>query len=227
MSARALLQLSLACLLSASAGCYWSSQPQTPHRSTEIELSKYPELKVPSPRALAGTRVIVLGRFDTTAPQPIGGLYDRKDYSVSPLVRTYFFKDGAIEIFEHVSDGLRASGLFVLKDYAGHADPSLLEAPIRAKNPLLVTGTLLALQHDQIREKEAQQDYEAGRVEVALKVTESNGTPRFAKTYLVEGRLHYDGRTEFLKLLGWSLAEKLAADPEFVQAVAATPKGGA
>ena len=84
----------------ATTGCYWSSPPSTPHRSTKIELSTVPALGVPNPRPIASKRLIVLGRFDSTAPQPIGGLYDKKDYSVSPLIRTYFYKDGAVEVFE-------------------------------------------------------------------------------------------------------------------------------
>jgi len=219
----------LALVLTTSAtGCYWSSPPSTPHRSTKIELAKVPALGTPNPRPIASKRVIVLGRFDTTAPQPIGGLYDQKDYSVSPLLRTYFYKDGAVEVFEHVSDGLRASGLFVLKDYAGHAEPALLEPPLRARDPLLVTGTVTALQHDQIREKTTEGgagDYEAGRFELALKVSDSKGTVRLAKTYLVEGRIQFDDRTELLKVLGWTMAERLSADPDFIKAIEAAPRG--
>lgn len=212
----------------ATTGCYWSSPPSTPHRSTKIELSTVPALGVPNPRPIASKRLIVLGRFDSTAPQPIGGLYDKKDYSVSPLIRTYFYKDGAVEVFEHVSDGLRASGLFVLKDYAGHAEPALLEPPLRARDPLLVTGTVTALQHDQIREKAEggeTADWEAGRLEIAMEVKDQKGTVRLKKTYLVEGRIPFDDRTELLKLLGWHMAERLSADPEFVKAIEAGPRG--
>jgi hypothetical protein len=205
------------------AGCYWSSQPQTPHRTTEIDLASAAVLGLPQPRALQGSHIVVLGRFDSTAPQPIGGLYDKNEYEVAPLYRTYFFKDGAIEIFEHVADGLRSSGLTVLKDYAGHAEPALVEAPIRAQNPILVTATVTSLQHDQIR-AENKTDFEAGRVVVELRVTDVNGAPKLRKQYVVEGRIAYDGRTELLRLLGWKLAEQLAADPEFVAAVAAQPR---
>ena len=208
---------------SGATGCYWSSQPQTPHRLVEMDLTTVPNLAMPVPRPLVGSRIVVLGRFDSTAPQPVGGLYDRREYEVSPLYRTYFFKDGAVEIFEHVSDGLRASGLIVLKDYAGHAEPSLLEAPVRAKEPILVTATLTALQHDQINENNDAK-FEAGRVEIALRVTDSKGAVRLQKTYLVTGRIPYDGSTELLKLLGWKLAEALSADPQFVQAIAAQPR---
>jgi hypothetical protein len=220
------LGIVIACTALFSTGCYWSSQPSTPHRSEKIELGLVPQLTLPSPRPLKGTRVVVLGRFDTTAGNPIGGLYDRKEFEVSPLYRTYFFKDGAVEIFEHVADGLRASGLTVLKDYAGHAEPALLEAPLRAKNPVLVTATVTHLQHDQIREKDDVGDYEAGRVSVDLKVTDTDGKVKLQKSFTVFGRTRYDeGRTEFLKLLGWKLAETLAADPELVAAIGAQAKG--
>jgi hypothetical protein len=207
-----------------TTGCYWSSQPQTPHRSVELDLAAMPELKTPIPRPLVGTKLVVLGRFDSTAPQPIGGLYDRKEYEVAPLYRTYFFKDGAVEIFEHVADGLRASGLAVLKDYAGHAEPALLEPAVRAKDPILVTATVTALQHDQIREKGDRSDWEAGRVELDLRVATAAGAVVLQKKYLIEGRIPYDGQTELLRLLGWKVAEALSADPQFVAAIAASPR---
>ncbi len=218
---------SLLAIALLSTGCYWSSPPSTPHRSTRIDLASTPAFGNPSPAPLNGKRVVVLGRFDTIAANPIGGLYDRKDYSVAPLIRTYFFKDGAVEVFEHVSDGLRASGLNVLKDYAGHAEPALLEAPLREKQPILVTATVLALQHDQIREKGANGgvgEWEAARLELAVRVTDSNGAARLNKTYLVEGRAGWNDNNELLKVLGWSMAEKLSKDAEFVKAIEAGPR---
>lgn len=210
-------------MLLLTTGCYWSSPPSTPHRSVRIDLASIPAFGNPKPRALTSTKLIVLGRFDTVAPNPIGGLYDRKDYSVSPLIRTYFYKDGAVEVFEHVSDGLRASGLSVLKDYAGHAEPALLDAPLRDKHPLLVTATVLALQHDQIREKADKDatDWEAARLELEIRVANTDGTSRLKKTYLVEGRVPYAENFDLLKVLGWTMAEKLSADPEFVRAIEA------
>ena len=209
----------------AVGGCYWSSQPSTPHRNVAVDLASMPELPLPRPRALQGSRIIVLGLFDSTAPQPIGGLYDKSEYEISPLYRTYFFKDGAVEVFEHVTDGLRASGLVVLKDYAGHAEPSMLEGPLRARAPMLATATVTTLQHDQIREKGENQDWEVGRLGIDLRVRDSAGVTRLAKSYLVEGRVHFDGHTEMLRLLGWRLAETLTADPQFVAAVAARAGG--
>ncbi len=216
-----------AALLSTATGCYWSSPPSTPHRSVKIDLAATSPFGNPAPAQLSGKRVVVLGRFDTTAPNPIGGLYDRKDYSVSPLIRTYFYKDGAVEIFEHVSDGLRATGLFVLKDYAGHAEPALLEAPLREKKPILVTATVLALQHDQIREKGeggGVGEWEAARLELAVKVTDDSGAVRLNKKFLVEGRAPWNDNNELLKVLGWTMAEKLSKDPEFVRAIEAGPR---
>jgi len=210
-----------------STGCYWSSPPSTPHRSVQVDLATTPSFGNPQPAPLASKRVVVLGRFDTTAPQPIGGLYDRKDYKVSPLIRTYFYKDGAVEVFEHVSDGLRASGLTVLKDYAGHAEPALLEAPLRSKQPVLVTATVTALQHDQIREKGENGgvgEWEAARLELAVRVTDSDGAARLNKTYLVEGRVAWNPELDLLKVLGWSMAEKLSKDAEFVKAIEAGPR---
>jgi hypothetical protein len=209
-------------IMMMATGCYWSSPPSTPHRSIKVDLAAIPPFGNPSPRPIKSSKTIVLGRFDTVAPNPIGGLYDRKDYSVSPLIRTYFYKDGAVEIFEHVSDGLRASGLTILKDYAGHAEPALLEAPLREKQPLLVTGTVLALQHDQIREKADDgkpAEWEAARIELEVRVATHEGVSRLKKTYVVEGRVPWNPDFDLLKVLGWTIAEKLSNDKAFVEAI--------
>jgi hypothetical protein len=227
MSATARLWVGVAIACFAS-GCYWSSPPSTPHRSVKVDLASTPAFRDPSPRPIESKRVVVLGRFDTTAPNPIGGLYDRKDYRVSPLIRTYFYKDGAVEVFEHVSDGLRAAGLMVLKDYAGHAEPALLEAPLREMRPLLVTATVLSLQHDQIRDKTddgKHAEWEAARIELAVKVTEADGSARLAKKYVVAGRVPHNPTVDLLKVLGWTVADQLASDPEFLKAIEATSRG--
>lgn len=208
--------------LALLTGCYWSSPPSTPHRSVKIDLAAVPAFGNPVPRPITSKKLLVLGRFDTMAPNPIGGLYDRKDYSVSPLIRTYFYKDGAVELFEHVSDGLRAAGLVVLKDYAGHAEPSLLEAPLREKQPLLVTATVLGLQHDQIRDKSEDgkfAEWEAARLELRVRVSTADGASRLNKIYLVEGRVAYAPDFDVLKAVGWTMAVKLSGDPEFVRAI--------
>jgi hypothetical protein len=55
-----------------------------------------------------------------------------------------------------------------------------------------------------------------------VRVTDSNGAARLNKTYLVEGRMAWnDNHTELLKVLGWSMAEKLSKDAEFVRAIEA------
>lgn len=218
-------RLAVVALLALGTGCYWSSPPSTPHRSVRVDLAAIPAFGNPSPRKVASKRTIVLGRFDTVAPNPIGGLYDRKDYKVSPLIRTYFYKDGAVEVFEHVSDGLRSAGLAVLKDYVGHAEPALLDEPLRSKQPILVTATVLALQHDQIREKGEDKkesvEWEAARLELAVKVTSETGAPRLNKTYLIEGRVPWNPEFDLLKVLGWTTAERLAQDAEFLRAIEA------
>ncbi len=218
------LAIALAASAGGSTGCYWSSPPSTPHRSERFDLGAVADLAPPAPRPLVGSRTIILGRFDSTAPNPVGGLYDRANYEVSPLYRTYFYKDGPVELFEHVSDALRASGLAVLKDYAGGAEPTLLEPAMRAMAPVLVHGTLLRLQHDQIRDKHDAGDFQVGRVIVDLTITDADGRLLLRRTYDLEGKVPWDEGTDFLKLLGWKLAERLTADPELLAAIGATTR---
>ena len=214
---------SLAALALSAGGCAFGHPPIGPHGALDLTGVEAPTLAVPAPARLRTRRVVVLGRFDSTAVQPIGGLYDEVDPGVSPLYRTYSFPDGALEIFEATSDALRASGLEVLKDYATHAEPALVEAPLRAKDPLLVTATLVALQHDQVR-READprpRDEEVARVAAHVEVRDLSGAVRFAKDEVVVGRTPARPGADLLRLLGLALGDRLARDPAFQKAVEA------
>jgi hypothetical protein len=212
-----------ACALSAaSAGCYWSSPPTNPHGHTQLEPAKLPLLAAGNPIGLRSRRLLILGRFDSTITQPIGGLYDHDEYSISPLYRTYFFRDAALEVFEHTSDALRATGLDVRKDYATAGEPTLLEPRLRGRNPLLISATVSSLQHDQIRTTgEGAGDFEAARMVVQVLVRDADGRPRYDQQHTVEGRIPSAPNSDMLRLLGLRLGELLTHDPAFVRAVEA------
>jgi hypothetical protein len=219
--------LLLALVSALGTGCYWSSPPEGPYGHIRQEPDKTPSLTPVTLEALTPGRMIVLGRFDSTAPQPIGGLYDRANYHLAPLYRTYYFRDGAVEVFEHVADALRAAGLGVLKDYSAHGAPALLEAPLRSLHPVLVTGTVRALQHDLIRIDDADKHDDTAVVHLVIdmRVTDTDGAPRLEKRYAVDGTVLYDPAADVLDLLGAKLVEKLTRDPEFVGAVGAAVRG--
>lgn len=216
MIARA-ARLALPFALSMTTGCYWSSQPAGPYRSVALVLRSPAANQEPS-RPIASPRLIVLGRFDTVAQNPIGGLYDHDDYAVTPLSRTYFFKDGAVVLFEAVAERLRSQGLTVWKDYAGRAEAPMLEPPLRERRPLLVNATVTSLQHDQIR---SDGDFNAALVTIDVRVTETDGTQRLAKTYQVERTRPYDTNADFLRDLGRAVADTLSADDAFRRAIEA------
>lgn len=216
-------RLALALWLVASAGCYWSSPPTRPHRHVELDPAKLSLLAAPAPITLRSTRLLVLGRFDTTATQPIGALYDHDDYAITPLYRTYYFRDAHLEVFEHACDALRATGLDVRKDYATAAAPALLEARTRARSPLLVTGTVTALQHDQTRlAGEPPIDLELARLAVRVTVREPDGRVRYERELVVEGKAALVPGGDVLRLLGLALGDALARDPAFARAIEAS-----
>jgi hypothetical protein len=218
--ARTLVAIGMVGAASTSAGCWFGSPPETSHRHVMPRPEALADLAAPAPRRLIGAAPIVLGRFDGTAQSPIGGVYDHVEHEVTPLVATYFFADGPIEIFEHVSDALRADGLAVFKDYAGRAEPALLPAAMRAQSPVLVSATITELQHDQVR-RDAGSDWEVARLGADVLVRDVEGRTKLAKHYSVEGRVRYDERTQMLQLIGWKLAEAMTADPAFLAAIAA------
>jgi hypothetical protein len=215
--------LALALLLGAAPGCYWSSPPTHPHRHVDLDPAKLTALEVPQPTARRSPKLVILGRFETTAPQPVGGLYDHDDYSITPLYRTYFFRDAHLEVFEHTCDALRATGLDVRKDYATAAAPTLLEARTRARDPLLVTGSISALQHDQVRlSGEPPVDVEIARLTIRVLVRDPSGAARYDREHTVEGKVAAGDGRDMLRLLGLNLGDRLARDADFARAVGAS-----
>ena len=216
---RALVLLALAAL----PGCWWSPSPITPHGNVEMDPAKLPALVAGQPVALKSSRLVVFGRFESTAPQPIGGLYDHDDYSITPLSRTYFFRDAPLEVFEASCDHLRACGLDVRKDYATSGEPTLVEQRLRARNPLLVSATITMLQNDQIRtDSDPPRDFEIARLVVAVRVRDLRGAVRYQRDVTIEGRVPAAESTDLLRTLGLRLGDVLVHDGDFLRAVEAS-----
>lgn len=216
----------LACCLAGSA-CWVSSPPITPlgHQETD-SIKNVTDLVVNSePVKVASRRIIVLGRFESLITQPIGGLYDYDDSEVSPLYRTYYFKHGDLELFEHTSDYLRGSGLDLRRDYGTTGNPSLVETPLRQQNPLIVRTKILLLQHDQVRSGEPPQDYEIAHLTVEISVFDTQGQQRYQSRQEILGRLPHQEDANLLRILGLTLGQRLLSDPSFLNAIEA--KAGA
>jgi hypothetical protein len=214
-------------VLAVANGCYWSNPPTTPHGHKAAALDSMSTLSVTvNPVQLQSSKVIVLGRFDSVATQPIGGLYDFAEYEISPLIRTYYFGHAHLELFEHVSDALRASGLDVRKDYATTAEPALLEKRVRDLQPFLVRATVQSLQHDQIRsDTDPAADYEAVQLVVDVSVLDVQGAERYRARHTIEARMVYQQDLDVLRILGLKLGERLTRDAGFLRAVAAHRRG--
>lgn len=223
MNARLLSLLAFAPLL---GGCYWSDPPAYPYGHTPNDPAQASPLTLPAPARLHSPRILLLGRFDTTVTQPIGGLYDWSEYDVSPLFRTYYFKNAHLELFEHTCDALRASGLDVRKDYATTGDPALVEAPLRAKQPLLVRTRVLTLQHDQVRtDTETPIDYEVVKLVADVAVLELGGAQRYVARHAVHGRMDAQDPANVLRMLGLRLGDRLMHDAAFLRAIEAVSGG--
>lgn len=223
-----LLRIAFGAALSISAsGCYFSSPPSAPHGHNPLHVEQLPTLTVsPSPAQLASPHVIVLGRFDSSATQPIGGLYDFSDYDSSPLQRTYYFKHAHLELFEHACDALRATGLDVRKDYGSTGEPTMLEQPLRRLQPLIVRTTIVAMQHDQVRtDSDPPTDNEVVKLVVDVSVIDSLGTSHYQARHAVYGRLTWQEDLDVLRMLGLKLGERLTRDPAFLNAIGARARG--
>jgi hypothetical protein len=206
----------------ASTGCYWASPPTHPHGHADLEPRKLPDLIVEPPIGLRSPRLLLLGRFETIAPQPIGGLYDHDEHSITPLYRTYFSPDAPLEIFENVTDALRATGLDVRKDYALSGNPLLVEERLRRKNPLVIAGTISALQHDQIRtDEDKPRDYEAARLAIRITVRDLSGKTLYERELVVEGKTRWAPDADLLRVLGLRVGGLLTRDADFLRAVEA------
>lgn len=204
------------------AGCWVSSPPIGPYGHATLDGAKLAPLVVPPLRRVTSTRLVVVGRFDDVATQPVGGMYDRVEWGVTPLYRTYYYADAPLELFEHVTDALRAAGIDARKDYASRAEPSLVEAPLRVLDPVLVGATLVSLQHDQAREAgEPPREQELVRVVVRVDVRDLAGRALYAREHLIEGRAPLVAGGDVLRAVGLALGARLVADDAFVAAIGA------
>jgi len=205
------------------SGCYWSDPPSFPYgHASNPPKDATPLTTAQPPPPCHSPRILVLGRFDSVVTQPIGGLYDWSDYQVSPLFRTYYFKHAHLEIFEHTSDALRAAGLDVRKDYGTTGEPGLVEAPLRAKAPLLVRTTILALQHDQVRtDDDPPRDFEVVRLVAEVSVADLQGGVRYREKQSIRARVDARDPANLLRLLGLELGRRLLLDPGFLRAIEA------
>lgn len=222
-----LIGLAVACV-SAPLGCYWSSPPTAPHGLEQLNPEQIPVLTVsPDPVRLRSPRVLILGRFDSRAIQPIGGVYDLHDGSISPLVRTYYFKFGHLELFEHACDALRASGLDVRKDYATTGEPWLVESGLRQKDPLLIRARVIELQHDQVRsDDDPPRDSEVIKLVTDVGVFDTSGNGRYQARHAIYGRVVVGEDIDVLRMLGLKLGERLVHDAAFVRAIEAVRGAG-
>lgn len=212
----------------ATPACYWSNPPEHPYRHADLDPAKAELLATtpPAPPSLASPRVIVLGRFDSIITQPIGGLYDRNDFSVSPLLRTYSFPHAHLEVFEHTCDALRAAGLDVRKDYGSTGSPAMIESPLRALLPAIVRTRVLSLQHDQLRtEGDPPVDWELATLTVQVEVLGYDGVRRYAASYTIDGKVAVQESANLLRLIGLKLGARLTSDAAFLRAIEATARG--
>jgi hypothetical protein len=214
--------------LAGVSGCYFSRTPSAPHGHLPLEPDRLGLITLPAaPAALSSPKVIVLGRFDTAATQPIGGLYDFSDFDTSPLLRTYYFKHAALELFEHTCDALRATGLDVRKDYGTTGEPGLVESETRKLRPTIVRTRIVSLQHDQIRsDSDPPADLELVRLTADVSVLDHQGVSLYQGRHLVEGRMPWREDLDMLRIVGLKLGDRLTRDAGFLSAVGAQPRGG-
>lgn len=214
-------------LLAACSGCYFAKTPGSPHGHEQLDPDRLALLLPPQPPlALSSSRLIVLGRFEAALTQPVGGLYDRSEFETSPLLRTYYFKHAALELFEHACDALRATGLDVRKDYATTGEPALLERETSRLQPVIVRTQVVKWQHDQVRtDADPPQDFEVIRLVAEVSVVDSQGASLYRGHHEVAGRLAWRENLDALRIAGLMLAASLTRDAAFLRAVGARPRG--
>lgn len=210
------------------AGCYWSTTaPTVPYPSPEISWRQVPvaaPLEAP-PLRLRATRTIVVSRFRSLVANPIGGLYDFTVQNESPLWRTYYARYPEASIFEGFADRLREAGLPALRDYTDAGNPRLFEAPLAAQAPLVITGTVLRLRHDQLREAGTPpNDTEAIFAVTQLTVYDVTGRELLTQKREVALKVGAGGMN-LLQLLGAVLADSVLKDAAFQSALGAKVGG--
>jgi hypothetical protein len=204
------------------SSCYWSKTPSVPYGQPELHWQTVAAGAPPlsRPRPLRSARLIVISRFRSMVTNPVGGLYDFHTQNESPLWRTYHGGDAAVPIFEGFADRLREAGLRALKDYTDHANVALMEPPLRRRDPLVVTATLLALRHDQVRERLGA-EFEAAYASLEVSVRNVQEDRRLdTQRATVVLKVPAGGRN-LLQLVGALVADEVAGREPFLRALQA------
>jgi hypothetical protein len=203
----------LALLVALSPACYFGSGPNVPYPSPEVGWERVsPATPLGPPPAVApGARVVVVSRFRSLVPNPVGGLYDHTVQNLSPLWRTYFARNPEIAVMEGFADRLREAGMRALKDYTDPGNTALLEAPLRARRPIVIATTVRKLRHDQVRQSEPPGDFEAVTLAATVELREPDGARKAALEREVTVKLPAGG-FNLLQVAGAMLADSLLTE---------------
>jgi hypothetical protein len=191
--------------------------PVSPYNVAPVDFDKLQATPPPvAPRAPEGTPRIVVGMFDSSATNPVGGLYDFTEYSISPLYRTYYFPGLPAQMFELVADALKASGVRASRDYTGNGLLSLQDGTVR--DARVVTATITRFGHHQLKTDQFAQGLDAVALEARVMVLDAEGTARYQQDHTVTVMITAQS-TDVLQALATQLVTQLLATSSFVEAL--------
>jgi hypothetical protein len=174
---------------------YWPFTAGRPYGHDALEPG--PALPSAAPSAGGARGAIVLHRFESSAVQPIGGVYN------TSLVAVIQAPDAPIAIFDCAAAGLRGLGFDVQEDRGLY--------PAAAGDRPEVSAHMRRLRVDAVKRDGAM----IALAEMTIEVT----APGYRKEITLGGHTTAAGNADVPCALGWMLADKVAGDGDFQRAV--------
>lgn len=111
------------------------------------------------PEAALGGRTVVVGPIDSEITQPIGGVYDRRDFEHSPFVRAWFVPEIATLLGDALVNAVRRHGGVGLRETSGVLVPEARSLPLRREGSEQWRVRVVAMEHDLVSADDAEHPY--------------------------------------------------------------------
>ncbi|MCC7540690.1 MAG: hypothetical protein IT379_31025 [Deltaproteobacteria bacterium] len=135
-----------------------------------------PAVESVRPTPLEG-RTIVVGPIDSEVTQPIGGSYDREDYEHTPLARAWFVPEIATLLGDALVAAVRRRGGVGLRETSGVLLASARSLPLRQEGTEQWRVRIVSLQHDVVRDAQADQPYAELAARIVVERVAGGPTP--------------------------------------------------
>ena len=144
--------------VAGAAACVHRTEAPTTPFGHPVEAMAAPAV-AQVPEAALGGRTVVVGPIDSEITQPIGGVYDRRDYEHSPFARAWFVPEIATVLGDALVTAVRRHGGVGLRETSGVLVPEARSLPLRREGSEQWRVRVVAMEHDLVSADDAERPY--------------------------------------------------------------------